>query len=86
MFLHIGSLLDAKDPYSMNTYQDLLHHFKIVCQLFVHMAVRDADEREEAAVQLQESTDIFPFDVCCSCFLTLRLRSVLLRPTDDYTE
>ncbi len=41
--------------FSMNTYQDLLHHFKIVCQLFVHMAVHDADEREEAATRLQNS-------------------------------
>ncbi|KAI0807491.1 hypothetical protein C8Q74DRAFT_1188043 [Fomes fomentarius] len=41
--------------FSMNTYQDLLHHFKIVCQLFVHMAVHDADEREEAATRLQNN-------------------------------
>ena len=41
--------------FSMNTYQDLLHHFKIVCQLFVHMAVHDADERGEAATKLQSS-------------------------------
>ncbi|KAI0721002.1 hypothetical protein C8T65DRAFT_631903 [Cerioporus squamosus] len=41
--------------FSMNTYQDLLHHFKIVCQLFVHMAVHDADERGEAATKLQKN-------------------------------
>lgn len=39
--------------FSMGTYQDLLHHFKIVCQLFVHMAVRDEEEREEVALSLQ---------------------------------
>lgn len=31
--------------FSMNTHQDLAHHFKIVCQLFVHMAVRPLSER-----------------------------------------
>ncbi|RPD66233.1 hypothetical protein L226DRAFT_500420 [Lentinus tigrinus ALCF2SS1-7] len=41
--------------FSMNTYQDLLHHFKIVCQLFVHMAVHDADERGEVATTLQNN-------------------------------
>ncbi|KIL00117.1 hypothetical protein PAXRUDRAFT_821997 [Paxillus rubicundulus Ve08.2h10] len=31
--------------FSMNTHQDLTHHFKIICQLFVHMAVRPLSER-----------------------------------------
>lgn len=31
--------------YSMNTHQDLAHHFKIICQLFVHVAVQPPDER-----------------------------------------
>lgn len=31
--------------FSMNTHQDLIHHFKIICQLFVHSAVRPAEER-----------------------------------------
>ncbi|KIM65300.1 hypothetical protein SCLCIDRAFT_1212467 [Scleroderma citrinum Foug A] len=31
--------------FSMNTHQDLTHHFKIICQLFVHMAVRPLPER-----------------------------------------
>jgi hypothetical protein len=32
--------------YSMGTHQDLAHHFKIICQLFVHVAVRpEADRR-----------------------------------------
>ncbi|KAF9227887.1 hypothetical protein BS17DRAFT_746822 [Gyrodon lividus] len=31
--------------FSMNTHQDLAHHFKIICQLFVHMAVRPLSER-----------------------------------------
>ncbi|KAL4074404.1 hypothetical protein V8B97DRAFT_1949545 [Scleroderma yunnanense] len=31
--------------FSMNTHQDLAHHFKVICQLFVHMAVRPLPER-----------------------------------------
>jgi len=31
--------------FSMNTHQDLTHHFKVICQLFVHMAVRPLPER-----------------------------------------
>jgi hypothetical protein len=31
--------------YSMNTHQDLAHHFKIICQLFVYLAVRPVSER-----------------------------------------
>ena len=48
--------IELPAEFSMNTYQDLLHHFKIVCQLFVHMAVHDEDERGEAATKLQKST------------------------------
>ena len=32
--------------FSMNTYQDLTHHFKIICQLYVHLAVHDPEERQ----------------------------------------
>ena len=31
--------------YSLSTHQDLTHHFKIVCQLFVHMAVQPLADR-----------------------------------------
>jgi hypothetical protein len=31
--------------FSLSTHQDLTHHFKIVCQLFVHMAVRPLADR-----------------------------------------
>ena len=44
--------------FSMGSYQDLLHHFKIVCQMFVHMAVRDVDEREAVALELQSRRHI----------------------------
>jgi hypothetical protein len=31
--------------FSMSSHQDLSHHFKIVCQLFVHLAVRSPSQR-----------------------------------------
>lgn len=31
--------------FSLSTHQDLTHHFKIVCQLFVHIAVRPLVDR-----------------------------------------
>jgi hypothetical protein len=31
--------------FSMSTHQDLAHHFKIICQFFVHLAVRLPAER-----------------------------------------
>ena len=37
--------LELPAEFSMNTYQDLMHHFKIICQLFVHLAVRPTEER-----------------------------------------
>ncbi|TFK89145.1 hypothetical protein K466DRAFT_661791 [Polyporus arcularius HHB13444] len=47
--------IELPAEFSMNTYQDLLHHFKILCQMFVHMAVHDADERGEVATKLQKN-------------------------------
>ncbi|KAI6005918.1 hypothetical protein EDD15DRAFT_2214729 [Pisolithus albus] len=37
--------VDLPAAFSMNAHQDLTHHFKIICQLFVHMAVRPLPER-----------------------------------------
>ncbi|KAI6028429.1 hypothetical protein F5J12DRAFT_805362 [Pisolithus orientalis] len=37
--------IDLPVAFSMTTHQDLAHHFKIICQLFVHMAVRPLPER-----------------------------------------
>lgn len=51
----VSQAIELPAEFSMNSYQDLLHHFKIVCQLFVHMAVQDADERRDAATSLQQS-------------------------------
>lgn len=50
-----AAAIELPAEFSMNTYQDLLHHFKIICQLFVHMAVHDEDERSEVATRLQNS-------------------------------
>ncbi|OBZ75568.1 Uncharacterized protein C17H9.06c [Grifola frondosa] len=40
--------------FSMNTFQDLIHHFKIICQLFVHLAVQEESHRGLAMEQLLE--------------------------------
>ncbi|KAI0748218.1 hypothetical protein C8Q80DRAFT_1170790 [Daedaleopsis nitida] len=48
-----SNAIELPAEFSMNTYQDLLHHFKIICQMFVHMAVYDADEREDVVLKLQ---------------------------------
>ncbi|KAI0780832.1 hypothetical protein BD413DRAFT_682557 [Trametes elegans] len=50
-----AAAIELPAEFSMNTYQDLLHHFKIICQLFVHMAVHGADERSEIATDLQKN-------------------------------
>ncbi|KAL1944526.1 hypothetical protein VTO73DRAFT_2956 [Trametes versicolor] len=50
-----AAAIELPAEFSMNTYQDLLHHFKIICQMFVHMAVHDDDERSEVATRLQQN-------------------------------
>jgi hypothetical protein len=40
-----NQVIELPAEFSMNTYQDLMHHFKIICQLFVHLAVRPVNER-----------------------------------------
>nr|VWO98706.1 Nucleoside diphosphate kinase (NDK) (NDP kinase) (EC (Nucleoside-2-P kinase) [Ganoderma boninense] len=50
-----AQVVDLPAEFSMGTYQDLLHHFKIVCQMFVHILVHDPDDREEAGNKLQEN-------------------------------
>lgn len=42
----------------MNTYQDLMHHFKIICQLFVHMAVQPVENRQSFMEQSIEGTEL----------------------------
>ncbi|KAI1795783.1 hypothetical protein LXA43DRAFT_989531 [Ganoderma leucocontextum] len=50
-----AQVVDLPAEFSMGTYQDLLHHFKIVCQMYVHILVHDPEDREEAAVKLREN-------------------------------
>ncbi|KAH9901023.1 hypothetical protein C8Q73DRAFT_635928 [Cubamyces lactineus] len=50
-----AAAVELPAEFSMNTYQDLLHHFKIICQLFVHMAVHDLEDREDVATRLQRN-------------------------------
>ena len=48
----------------MNTYQDLMHHFKIICQLFVHLAVQRPKDRRKFMEQSMKGT------ACAGSFLT----------------
>ncbi|KAH7926318.1 hypothetical protein BV22DRAFT_1033035 [Leucogyrophana mollusca] len=45
--------------YSMSTHQDLTHQFKIICQLFVHMAVRPKFERRTFMEQMLRVEEYF---------------------------
>lgn len=36
----------------MSTYQELTHHFKVICQLFVHLAVQEKEDRAEFMEQM----------------------------------
>ncbi|EMD38402.1 hypothetical protein CERSUDRAFT_113556 [Gelatoporia subvermispora B] len=38
--------------FSMNTHQDLMHHFKVICQLFLHLAVQQPGDRDDAMDEL----------------------------------
>lgn len=45
--------------FSMNTHQDLAHQFKIVCQLFVHIAVRSRSDRRPFMKKMLETEEYF---------------------------
>ncbi|KAI0035079.1 hypothetical protein K488DRAFT_76856 [Vararia minispora EC-137] len=45
--------------FSMSAHQDLTHHFKIICQLFVHMAVRPTEERRAFMKHALKEEDYF---------------------------
>ncbi|GBE81968.1 hypothetical protein BKA93DRAFT_821589 [Sparassis latifolia] len=47
--------LELPAEFSMDTHQDLTHQFKIICQLFVHVAVHKARDRRAAMKQLLEN-------------------------------
>ncbi|THH33837.1 hypothetical protein EUX98_g254 [Antrodiella citrinella] len=46
--------LDLPTEFSMSTYQDLTHHFKVICQLFIHLAVQEKDDRADFMEQLSK--------------------------------
>ncbi|KAI0065351.1 hypothetical protein BV25DRAFT_1850622 [Artomyces pyxidatus] len=50
---------DLPSAFSMSTHQDLTHHFKIVCQLFVHMAVLRANQRRKFMEQTMKDNEYF---------------------------
>jgi hypothetical protein len=41
----VTAAVNLPAAFSMDAHQDLSHHFKVICQLFVHMAVRPVQER-----------------------------------------
>jgi hypothetical protein len=49
--------------FSMNTHQDLAHHFKVICQLFVHLAVSPVRTRRKLmeSVLRGRSHEFLPF-------------------------
>lgn len=70
-----GALITQLPPeFSIQTHQDLAHHFKIICQLFVHMAVR-SDRRPFMKKMLESmhihyhSTDSANADCSAGIFL-----------------
>lgn len=53
-----GALITQLPPeFSIQTHQDLAHHFKIICQLFVHMAVRS--DRRPFMKKMLETQEYF---------------------------
>ncbi|KII88474.1 hypothetical protein PLICRDRAFT_54305 [Plicaturopsis crispa FD-325 SS-3] len=45
--------------FSMNSHQELIHHFKVICQLFVHLAVRPRAERRAFMKQTMKNEEYF---------------------------
>lgn len=41
-----NAAIELPAEFSMGTYQDLMHHFKTICQLFVHLAVQPIEDRQ----------------------------------------
>ncbi|KAJ8589579.1 hypothetical protein M405DRAFT_767528 [Rhizopogon salebrosus TDB-379] len=54
-----GSPMRLPVAFSMDTHQDLTHQFKIVFQLFVHMAVRPTAERGRFMKKMLEEEEYF---------------------------
>ncbi|KAH9951251.1 hypothetical protein B0H21DRAFT_271900 [Amylocystis lapponica] len=48
------AVVELPPEFSMESHQDLIHHFKIICQLFVHLAVQKPVNRPSAIKLLLE--------------------------------
>lgn len=46
--------MELPTEFSMSTYQDLTHHFKVICQLFVHLAVQEKENRLDFMEQMSK--------------------------------
>ena len=60
--------------FNMSSHQDLSHHFKIICQLFVHLAVRSPSQRVSFMQDVKACKHMNPFqkrsfhmtsEICC---------------------
>ena len=60
--------------FSMSTYQDPIHHFKVICQLYVHLAVQRKKNRRSYMDQSMKSLSVF----------SLCGHVPDISPTDDY--
>lgn len=62
------AVVELPAEFSMGTYQDLIHHFKIICQLFVHLAVHNVEDRRAVMEQLLDSRfRVMSLKLGCSC-------------------
>ena len=66
--------------FNMSSHQDLSHHFKIICQLFVHLAVRSPSQRVSFMQDVMSGKDMnclqrffhmIP-DVYCAWYLSVQ--------------
>ena len=55
-----GSVIpDLPMAFSRHSHQDIRHDFKVVCQLFVHLAMMPMDERRSYMEEMLKGTTIF---------------------------
>jgi len=72
--------------FNMSSHQDLSHHFKIICQLFVHLAVRSPSQRVSFIQEIKagehlnclQSSFHMTSGVCSDCDCLFSRRQLLL--------
>ena len=52
-----NAAIELPVEFSMGTFQDLMHHFKTICQLFVHLAVQPVEDRRAFMKQAMKGTN-----------------------------